>query len=84
VVSPRAVELAPLLRVAGASVTNEGDALIVTGLEASQIGSLASGHHIEIHELSLRRASLEAAFIELTQDSVEYHQVEQPKVAATV
>ena len=43
-------------------------------MEAHQIGFLAAEHRIEIHELSLRRASLEAAFMELTQDSVEYQQ----------
>ena len=84
VVSPQAAALAPLLRVAGATVASEADALTVTDMEASQIGFLAAEHHIEIHELSLRRASLEAAFMELTQDSVEYQQVEPPKVAATV
>ena len=84
VVSPQATELTPLLRTAGATVVTEAGALIVTGMETSQIGYLAAEQRIEIHELSLRRASLEAAFMELTQDSVEYHQVEPPKVAAIV
>ena len=81
VVSPQASELAPLLRRAGATVVNEAEALIVTGMETPQIGYLAAEHHIEIHELARRRASLEAAFMELTEDSVEYHQLE-PKAAA--
>lgn len=84
VVSPQGVELVPLLRQAGATVVTDGDALIVTGMESPQIGYLAAEHRIEIHELSLRRASLEAAFMELTQDAVEYHQVESPKAAAIV
>jgi ABC-2 type transport system ATP-binding protein len=50
-------------------------------MEAPQIGYLAAEHHIEIHELARRRASLEAAFMELTEDSVQYQQVE-PEAAA--
>ena len=84
VVSPQATELAPLLRKSGATVVDEAGALSVTGMEAPQIGYLAAEHRIEIHELSLRRASLEAAFMELTQDSVEFQQVEPAKAAATV
>lgn len=81
VVSPQADELAPLLRKAGATVVGDANGLTVTGMEPSQIGYLATEHRIEIHELALRRASLEAAFMELTQDSVEYQQM---KPAATV
>jgi ABC-2 type transport system ATP-binding protein len=76
VVSPQATELAPLLQHAGASVVHDVGALLVTGMEAPQIGYLAAEHRIEIHELSMRRASLEAAFMELTEDSVEYHPLE--------
>jgi ABC-2 type transport system ATP-binding protein len=76
VVSPQAAELAPLLQHAGASVVHDVGALLVTGMEAPQIGYLAAEHRIEIHELSMRRASLEAAFMELTEDSVEYHPLE--------
>ena len=47
-------------------------ALIVTNLEAPEIGDLAAANNIALHELSPVRASLEAAFIELTRDSVEY------------
>jgi len=72
VVSPQAVELAPLLERAGATVTVGDGALIVTGIEAAVIGRLAAQQQIEVHELSTRRASLEAAFMELTQDSLDY------------
>src|SRR3546814_636679 len=72
VVSPRAAELAPLLERAGAVVAMGDGSLTVTGIEAARIGSLAAQHQIEVHELSTRRASLEAAFMELTQDSVDY------------
>ena len=72
VVSPDAVSFAPVLQRAGATIGNDEGALIVTGLEASYIGKLASAHRFELHELAPRRASLEAAFMELTQDSQEY------------
>jgi len=80
VVSPQAPELAPLLRAAGATVAFEEDALVVTGLDAPGVGYLAAEHHIEIHELALRRASLETAFMELTEESVQYQPVEQTAV----
>jgi ABC-2 type transport system ATP-binding protein len=66
------VELAPVLEQAGAVVTIGDGGLTVTGMEAARIGSLAAQHQIEVHELSTRRASLEAAFMELTQDSMDY------------
>jgi ABC-2 type transport system ATP-binding protein len=72
VISPQAAQLAHLLRRAGASVNCVAGALTVTGMETHQIGYLAAEHRIEIHELSLRRASLEAAFMELTQESLQY------------
>jgi ABC-2 type transport system ATP-binding protein len=72
VVSPRGADLAPLLERAGATVIDGDGALTITGMEAQRIGSLAAEHRIEIHELSTRRASLEAAFMEMTQDSLDY------------
>jgi len=72
VVSPQAMELAPLLTQAGATVTRGEGALTVTGMDAGRIGSLAAEHRIELHELTSRRASLETAFMELTQQSQEY------------
>ncbi|MGE3075468.1 MAG: ABC transporter ATP-binding protein [Dehalococcoidia bacterium] len=72
VVTPEAPSLCPVLQRAGATIsTNEG-ALIVTGLDAALIGNLAAQHSIELHELSTRRASLEAAFMELTENSQQY------------
>lgn len=71
-VSPQALELAPLLTRAGATVTRGEDALTVTGMDAGHIGRLAAKHRIELHELVSRPASLETAFMELTQGSQEY------------
>ena len=72
VVSPQATALAALLERAGTSVIGGDGALTITGMEAAQIGRLAAQHRIELHELTTRRASLEAAFMELTEGSLEY------------
>jgi ABC-2 type transport system ATP-binding protein len=72
VVSPRTADLVPLLERAGATVNAEDGALIVTGIDAPVIGNVAAVHGLELHELSPRRASLEAAFMELTQGSQQY------------
>src|SRR5690606_24276538 len=69
VVSPRGADLAPLLEQAGAKVVASNGALTVTGMEALRVGSVAATHGIELHELSTQRASLEAAFMELTEGS---------------
>jgi ABC-2 type transport system ATP-binding protein len=73
VVSPQAGELARVLEQAGANLEREPDgALIVTELNSGQIGDLASTHGIRLSELAARRVSLEAAYMELTRDAVEY------------
>ena len=73
VVSPRAGELADALSNGGARVAKDVDgALLVTGLEASRIGDIALERRIGLHELAPKRASLEAAFLELTHESVQY------------
>jgi ABC-2 type transport system ATP-binding protein len=74
VVSPRAAELAALLVERDAEVSEVGAGeLLVTRMEAPQIGELAAERGIALHELSYQRASLEAAFIELTHEAVEFH-----------
>jgi ABC-2 type transport system ATP-binding protein len=72
--SPAGSALAGLLTRRGAAVTAEpGGGLAVTGLDAAVIGDLARTHGVTLHELTPRHASLEEAFMELTQDSVDYH-----------
>jgi len=75
VMSPDGARLAALLERAGGQVhtgDGDGDALAVSGLAAARIGDLAAEHGLRVHELTPRRASLEAAFMELTHDSIEY------------
>ncbi len=57
-------------------------AIEVRGLEAEQVGQLASEHGIVLHELTPQEASLEEAFMELTGDALEFH-AEPPPAAAT-
>jgi ABC-2 type transport system ATP-binding protein len=70
--SPDLDELSRILVEHGAAVRGDNGVLSVTGLDAPRIGDLAASHDITLHELSPRRASLEEAFFELTEDSVEY------------
>jgi ABC-2 type transport system ATP-binding protein len=73
VVSPQAPALQALLERHGASVDPDGDdALTVTGLECREVGELAAGAGLTLHELSPQQASLEEAFMEMTRDSAEF------------
>ena len=61
------------LTAAGAKVGDgDGGSLTVEGLTAPQIGDLAARDGLRVHELTPITASLEDAFMELTQDEVEY------------
>jgi ABC-2 type transport system ATP-binding protein len=64
---------AMVLEHAGASVTATGAGLLtVTGLDTGQISTLLAGQLVPFSELSAHRASLEEAYLGLTQDAVEY------------
>ncbi len=75
-VSVRAREperLRQALEAGGASVVHEHDgSMSVRGLEAQQIGELAGSLQLVLHELAPHAASLEEAFMELTEDSIEF------------
>ena len=78
---PRAVKLitpdqagftAALVAI-GATVTpGDGGSLTVEGLTAPHLGDVAARDGLRVHELTPIAASLEDAFMELTQDEVEY------------
>jgi ABC-2 type transport system ATP-binding protein len=72
--SPRAGELAAVLRRSGPDVAVEGGdgELHVRGIDTTGIGDLAGAHGLTLHELTLVQSSLEDAFMTLTADSVEY------------
>ncbi len=71
--TPYGGELARLLVAEGAQVeAAEQGLLAVTGATQERIGDVAAAHGLAIHDLRADRASLEEAFMELTEDSVEY------------
>lgn len=75
--SPEADRLADVLAAEGAKVapspSESGDGLLtVTHMEAPRVGELAAAEGVVLHELTPKRGSLEAAFMELTRESVEY------------
>jgi len=83
VVSPQADQLASLLRQAGAVVEPDNTGgFSVSGLDAPRIGEIAAASGVVLHELSPRKASLEQAFMELTQDSVEFHAADEAERVA--
>jgi ABC-2 type transport system ATP-binding protein len=71
--SPQLAELTQLLRTNGATVNPEpDDAAAVSGIDCATVGELSAAHGLVLHELSLQKASLEDAFIDLTESSVNY------------
>ena len=72
-VTPDGAAFTSALLSAGASVGDgDGGSLTVEGLTTPQIGDLAAREGLRVHELTPITASLEDAFMELTQDEVEY------------
>jgi ABC-2 type transport system ATP-binding protein len=71
--SPRLGELVPLVHHDGVTVTEADDGAVdLHGITPAQIGDIAAAHGIPVHELSPQKASLEDAYMNLTQDAVEY------------
>jgi len=71
--TPSADQLVRAVTAKGAtSSTDDDGAIEVRGMSVEQIGDLAFSEGIRLHELTMVRASLEEAFMELTADSVEY------------
>ncbi|QFU90818.1 ABC transporter ATP-binding protein [Amycolatopsis sp. YIM 10] len=73
--SPRADLLGAVLGTERALYSQDGDALLVSGMDSARLGELAFDNGIALHELSPQRGSLEEAFLRLTGDSVEYQAV---------
>jgi ABC-2 type transport system ATP-binding protein len=72
--TPEAARLGQALAAPGVTVTNDGtDLLRVSGTTAEQIGTAAWRAHLPVYELTPTHASLEEAFMQVTQDSIEYH-----------
>jgi ABC-2 type transport system ATP-binding protein len=77
--SPQADDLAALVQADGAAVTSpEAGVVELRGISAEEVGETAARHGIVLHELTPRRASLEEAYMNLTQDAVEYRSETAP------
>ena len=72
VISPQIETLIGLARERGATVEAHSDSADFSSISAKDIGELASANGIVLHELSPQTGSLEEAFLEATDASVEY------------
>jgi ABC-2 type transport system ATP-binding protein len=71
--TPQAAQLRDLLLGPDITVTSEQSGVLhVQGLTAEQIGTAAWQAHLPIFELTTQQASLEEAFMQLTDDSVDF------------
>ncbi len=68
----RTKDLAELITLAGGTIGIDDGALSITGMTAVAVGDLAAANGIALHELVEHHASLEEAFFELTENSVDY------------
>jgi len=87
--SPQARRLASILRSRGLDVRDVADgALEIDGVSSDEIGLAAATEHLTVLELAAKSASLEEAYMALTDDQVEYRSIsrinedETDKVAA--
>jgi ABC-2 type transport system ATP-binding protein len=72
-----------LLKAAGANVGRAEDgAMTIEGLTAPQVGDLGARDGLRVHELTPVTASLEDAFMELTQNEVEFRPSTMPGAVA--
>ncbi len=68
-------------------VSPEQGVLEVRGISSERIGEIVAANGLVLHELTPLQASLEDAFMHITQDAVEYHAVsesERPDLLAEV
>ena len=71
--SPQADRLADLVQLDGVTVTRtEPNALELRGIAPASVGDVAFAHGIRLHELAPLNATLEEAYMSLTNDAVEY------------
>jgi ABC-2 type transport system ATP-binding protein len=70
--TPEGQRFVELITREGASIAMTDAGFRVHGLPAQRIGELAARHSVVLHQLRTNEASLEEAFLNLTQDQVEY------------
>jgi ABC-2 type transport system ATP-binding protein len=77
--TPDPARLRDLLVGPDVTVESSRDGVLeVVGLTAAQVGEAAASAGIVLHELTPQQASLEEAFMELTQEDVEFHAATPP------
>jgi ABC-2 type transport system ATP-binding protein len=72
VVSPSIDTLAELVRLAGGTIEKTTEGVDFHGISAAAIGEIAAKSNLVLHELSPQIGSLEQAFLDATDASVEY------------
>lgn len=81
--SPQADALSAELQRLGHRVEHGQDgALAVHDATSADVGELAARNGFVLHELTVRRASLEEAYLKLTESAVEYHSRALPEQTA--
>ena len=71
--SPQAPALAQALAGPGITITStSADSLTIAGLTAAEVGDTAARAGLALHELTPGSASLEQAYMQLTENDVEY------------
>src|SRR5437868_6620141 len=82
--TPEAARLRELLLGPDVTVTSDQSGVLhVQGLPAEQIGTAAWQARLPVFELTTQHASLEEAFMQLTDDSVDYRSHDTAKEVAT-
>lgn len=70
--TPQRPALQSILTAAGFTATTDGEALLVRGAAIERVGELAAGAGVTLHELTQVASSLEDAYLQLTDDAVDY------------
>lgn len=70
--SPQLDRLQETLAAHDVSVRRDGDTVVVQGRTTDEIGQLAADQGLTLYELSARQASLEEAYLKLTDEAVDY------------
>jgi ABC-2 type transport system ATP-binding protein len=82
--TPAAAQLRDLLLGPGISVTSDQSGVLhVQGLTEEQIGTAAWQAHLPVFELAVQHASLEEAFMRLTDDSVDFRSRDAAEAVTT-
>ena len=75
IATPEPERLRDVLTSAGVRVTDADDgALAAHGTDPVRVGELVAANNVVVHEIGVRSASLEEAFVRMTADVVEYRE----------